>query len=631
VKKLLWTIVTMFRKTLSGIWIGLVFATSAFASNPTISVKAVIEKNMVTMGEPFGFQIQVEGIDNPGTPKVEEITGFSVESLGGQTQNSSSITIVNGKVSKVEFRGYVFSYRLTPQKAGKTTIPSISVPIGSKALRTQPITVWVTQPKATDDFKLDLQFSKTEFYLGEPVVLSVIWSISKNVQNVAFNLPILNNPDFLIEDPKVKQLPNRQYYNLPVGKDTVIAEQGVKVLDGKQFTTLSFRKILIAGKPGVFKSPEASVSCKAMVGYSRQRKRLSPFDDFFNDDFFSLGRKPVYKTFVARSEPVVLTVLAIPEEGKPANFSGYVGHYQVETSATPTQVHVGDPITLTISINGPEYLEKVELPPLSDDSEFAKSFKIPEEMAAGSIKDGAKVFAQTLRAKSETVKEIPPFKLSYFDPDSGTYRIAKSKPIPIEVKATRVVTAEDAEGRDASVPLKSELEAWSQGIAHNYEGPDVLVDQNLRLSSLLRSPLWIMAFTLPLSLYLVLFVFVQLQRKKMADPGHYRSRKALAQFKRRMKRLKMVEHDPEAYAALLNDVRRYLGDKLRMNGAAMTFADVEEHLRPQGIDSEILNELRELFTLCDQGRYGGSVHLGQSFEDLFRKTTEVIQALDQKM
>ena len=368
------------------------------------------------MGEPFLLQIRVEGSDiAPGTdqPDMSGVADFAVEFLGGQSNNSSSITIINGKMSKVESYGYVYSYRLTPKKVGRFEIPSITVPIDagkSKTLRTKPITISVAEPEATDDFHLELKFSKTNFYVGEPVILTVVWYLGKDVESVTFNLPILQDEAFTFLDPKADQDPRKQYFQIQIGGANVLAEKGTGVYNGREYTTLSFRKVLFARKPGSFETPEATVSCKALVGYSARQQRRSPFDGFFDDDFFNPGRKGLYKTFVTRSHPVVLTALALPEEGKPAGFAGWVGRFQVEASASPTEVSIGDPVTLTVSVSGSEYLDHVELPALARDPEIEKDFKIPEEMAAGVVRGDVKQFTQTLRPKSADVKAIPPIK-----------------------------------------------------------------------------------------------------------------------------------------------------------------------------------------------------------------------------
>ena len=90
------------------------------------------------------FQIRLDGADvPPGTapPDTSGISDFTVEYLGGQSNNSSSVTIINNKVNKVESFGYVYSYRLTPKKVGNLQIPSIAVPVDpskSGILHTRP-------------------------------------------------------------------------------------------------------------------------------------------------------------------------------------------------------------------------------------------------------------------------------------------------------------------------------------------------------------------------------------------------------------------------------------------------------------------------------------------------------------
>lgn len=630
------------------------------ARSGDVSVKVAVEKETVAQGEPFVFQIQLEGSDmGPGSaqPDMSGLKDFLVEPMGGQSNNRSSISIINGSMTRVESSGYVYSFRLTPKKTGKLVIPSIAVAVdssGSKVLQTDPVIIRVTAPETSDDFQVEVSYSKTRFYVGEPVLMTVTWYLSRDVESVGFNLPVLETEgltarDLKIEDPakregskmsasdrlkdpKADQEAVKQYIQLPLGQGSVMAEKGQKTYKGSEYTTLTFRKVLLAREPGTFQIPESTVSSKALVGSSKSNRSRNPFDSVFDDDFFSMGRREVRKTFVARSDPVTLTAMALPQQGKPAHFSGCVGSYSIETSASSTDVGVGDPLTLTISISGSEYLENVELPPLSKDPELERDFKIPDEMAAGLIKNGSKIFAQTLRAKSEEVKAIPPVRFSYFDPQRGEYQTAASKPIALRVKPTRIVTEADVEGRVAPKSVKNELEAWSEGIAYNYEGPEVLENQKLTLSTLVRSPLWMMALVLPFSLYMALFVRVQVKRSQMSDPDRSRSRRALATFTKRIKALGSGELlASQSCTDLLDAVRCYLGDKLRLDGAALTFADVQKHLRDRGIDNEITSGLEVIFSLCELGRYGGGVGSAKPLDDLVEDAFQVIRSLDQKL
>ena len=227
------------------------------ASEGGVSARAILETNAVSVGEPFVLQVRLEGGDvAPGTepPDMSGITDFTVDYLGGQSNNSSSVTIVNGNVSKVETFGYVYSYRLTPKKTGEFTIPSIAVPLDaakSKILHTQVVPVRVTEPEATDDFHLELRYSKTSFYLGEPVLLTVVWYLGRDVESVAFNVPILQDETFVVVDPKMDQDPRKQYFQIPMGSGRLLAEKGSGTYRGRQYTTLSFSKVLFAKRPEI--------------------------------------------------------------------------------------------------------------------------------------------------------------------------------------------------------------------------------------------------------------------------------------------------------------------------------------------------------------------------------------------
>jgi hypothetical protein len=487
----------------------------------------------------------------------------------------------------------------------------------------------VTEPEATDDFHLELKFSKTKFYVGEPVILTVVWYLGKDVESVAFNVPILQDEAFAFIDPKIDQDPKRQYFQIQIGGANLLAEKGTGTYNGREYTTLSFRKVLFAKRPGAFETPEATVSCKALVGYSGRQPRRGALDGFFNDDFFNPGRRALYKTCVARSQPVVLTALALPEEGKPANFAGWVGRFHVDASASPTEVSIGDPLTLMVSVSGSEYLDNVDLPALSKDPEIERDFKVPEEMAAAVVRGTVKQFTQTLRPRSAAVKAIPPLKIPYFNPDAGRYEIAQSKPIALTVKDARILTSADVEGKSGDTAIrKSEIENCSQGIAYNYEGPEVLERQVYRVSSVVRTPLWVTVMVVPFLGFVSLLVFIRVRGRQTANPDRLRSRKAFARFRQRVNAMGAEgPRGSDVCAALLDALRAYLGDKLRLNHSALTLADIEEELKKKGVDAGISERLRSLFTACEQGSYGG-MGLHKPFEDLARDALDVIRSLD---
>ncbi|MEW6355424.1 MAG: BatD family protein [Planctomycetota bacterium] len=568
-----------------------------------LSAKAVVEKDEVFVGEPFILQIQVEGDESPPKPDVSGITDFHVQELGGQQNSSQSISIINGQMSKVVHRGYIFNYRLTPKKSGTLNIPSIAVSAGGRKFNTNPVMIAVNEPTEVEDFKFRLELSKTKCYVGEPITLKGVFYFSKEIQSAAFNVPALDNGMAHLYEPATPQDPNKKYYRLLMNNDEAIATLDQGELDGKPYAALRFSKILIPKQAGDMDFSSASAACEALEGYRKRRAPRSVFEDGFFDDFFG-RRTGVYKKYVVPPNPLSLHVLPVPTEGQPPGYSGLVGEYRIEASAKPTEVNVGDPITLTIKVSGPPYLDHVELPPLDKQPAFADSFKIPKEIAPGKVESGAKVFTQTIRATTLDVKEIPAIELPYFDVERGQYAVAKTKPIPLTVRETKVVTAQDAEGRDLPAAAKSELVAWTKGIAHNYEDLSVLTDQRAGPAMWLRSSAWLAILGLPPLAYVVLLVTTTVARRRAADPGAVRARRAYRELAKALMEAQRGRRE-DSHAAALEAMRQYLGCKLRLPPGALTFADAEAALASRHVDDETIQSMDKFFRECEAGRYGG--------------------------
>ncbi|MGD9158069.1 MAG: BatD family protein [Desulfobacteraceae bacterium] len=593
----------MFSRIIFSILIFFIACTSTYASE--LSAKAVVESTEVYAGETFAFQIQVFGSESPEQPDLSGWKGIRVQFLGGSQNSSSSITIINGKMTRNEKKGYVFSYHLTAEKTGTLVIPSIEIRSGNDTVQTNPLVIIARKPAETDDFKLRLQLSKETCYVGEPITLTVTWYIGKNVNNFNLDLPVIHDTRFEFAAPEIDQNSGKKLYRIPLGGSEVIGEQGQKSLDGKRFTTISFKKVLIPVESGSIPIDPATLTCSAQTGYSRRSD--DPVSSFFDDDFFGSSRRAVYKRVVVPSNKLTLRVRELPIEGRPANFKGHIGNYKIETSASPVEVNVGDPITLTVTVKGPEYLEHVELPPLNDQSAFTGRFKIPDERASAETKGNSKIFTQTIRPLSPDVDEIPPVKLPYFDTKKGEYRIAKSAPIPLSVKETKVLTLLDAEGKSDITITGNDIETWGKGIAFNYEDMSVLEKQYLTPLSCFTSGPWPYLVFCPPLLFVILLVCTSINRKRNDDPLKVLSRKAFGNLQKAFKDTESAPPD-RACEMVLDIFREYLGVKLRLpSGGAITFADARQKLESIGIEQDIIENLKEMFESCEAARYAGNI------------------------
>jgi len=571
-----------------------------------LSADAVVERSSVFVGEPFIFQIQVSGSENPKKPDLSEITDFIVEYHGGQVNSSRSVTIINGQMTQDVKQGYIFSYQLVPKRTGKLLLPSVTVHADGQRVQTNPVVIHVQKPSETEDFKLRLYLSKQECYVGEPVTLTVIWYLGQDVRKFNISLPLIEQKDlFYFFDPQVDFNSGKKFYRIPLGDGEVVGEKGRGRLGDKEFATITFKKVLIPKQAGLVNIKPATLVCEALTGYRQMRQR--PFGkDFFNDDFFGLGRQGVYQKVIVPSNTLNLKVYDVPAKGQPANFAGHIGEYKIQAQATPTQISVGDPITLTLTLSGPDYLEQVDLPPLDHQSELNRNFKIPRERAVGEASGKIKVFTQTIRPLKPNIKEIPSIELSYFDTRTGEYRTARTDPIPIQVKAARVVTALDAEGAAVSNPSGSEIETWTKGIAYNYEDMSVIENHGFGPVSWLKSPVWFCMIVIPPMVYLILWVGLFFISRQNADPFASRARKAYGRLTASIKKAQRTESEQQSYQVILNAFRKYLGDKLRFPHGSLTFNDVKDSLSTKGVDSETLENLKSLFERCEARRFAGN-------------------------
>jgi hypothetical protein len=313
---------------------------AVWAQESELTVTAAVEKTQVYAGQPFVLQIQVTGSDEVKPPDLSGLDDFQVQEAGGGQNNSQSISIVNGKISRVVRRGYTFNYRLTAKRAGDLMIPAIVVTAEGKTRRTEPIRMRAVPPSENEDFKLRLDFSGQRVYVGQPVILTVTWYVGGNVEEFGFNIPLLDDKRFDVTGFNDDIDPNQQdaYVRIPLGDDVVIGRKSRAALDGRTFLTVKFEKVLIPKQAGTIQVPQATVSMRAVQGYQR-RGGNSVLDDFFSDGVF--GRRAVYEDFVVPSNTPTLEVAALPTEGRPAGFTGLVGPFKIEADATPTDISKG--------------------------------------------------------------------------------------------------------------------------------------------------------------------------------------------------------------------------------------------------------------------------------------------------
>ncbi len=561
----------------------LLFLSPTALAQSDINVSAQLEKSSVFVDEAVVLSIIVEGSNSPERPALRLPDGVVGEFLGGQDSSTRFTSIVNGVRDERISRQYIFRYQLTPTREGVFTIPGAEVAINGRTYTTEPVRLAARQPEQSSEFALRVEVDRDTLYVGEPARLRIVWSLGADVKSVsaarmegidAFELatPRDRVPAGRSRDPDAP-------VELTMFGRTVVGTRGSETVDGRRITTFTFEQVITPREAGVHELGPMSLTFDAVTG---QRPRT--FWDFPGDD------RSLTRRMSVRSRPITITVNPLPEDGRPADFTGLVGDYTLSASAEPLSVSVGDPITLRLIADGPDPTSRVEAPDLSRYPAF-DGFRLSSEgwrVDSGDL-PGPRAFSTTLRVADAAVTEIPAIEIPYFDPSDERYKRARSEPIPLNVRATREVTAADALGGSFAISARpaTSLDSAGPGFVANATGAWVLADEGGGLFDTVRSPLVATVLVAPPLAFFGALAVRALGRRSDAHGARVaRARREAAAAIR-----KGPAEGPIIAAAL----RRYAGAVLNINPDAVTPFDCA----PAG-----LARVGAVLSDCDAGRFG---------------------------
>jgi len=564
------------------------------ATADSLSAQVKVESREVFVGDPFTLQVVVSGQEQPTPPDLSHLKNFKVEDLGVSNSSSSNVTVINGQMHQsIQFQ-YIYSYRITPLKSGLFTIPSFQIKTKQEETATRSFQIRVTPPIEDSSFKLIQELSKKSAFIGEPLTLKITWFLASDAEEPHFAMPILNDKRFTVAPLKIERQAGYEYIRLPLATGhEVFAIKGMQKLNGQLFTTITFKEVVIPREVGELSLPQIVVTGKKITGYENSRQMGFFGRDPFFDDFFT-GKQAIYKRFAIPSNTPKITVKALPTVGKPSNFSGLIGDYSIITNATPTEVNVGDPITLTIEIAGPDYLENVTSFPLNLQTELLKSFKIPAEMASPKNSRGVVSFTQTIRPIRADITAIPQLQLVYFDSKDEQYKTATSDSIPLKVSPAHIVTASDVEGvniennNDQKSP-----EIATNGIAYNYTDVEQLLANNNYSNTIRLNNYWIILAFLPCVIYIFILLNAFFAKFKFKQK----------RYQLLLKKLKQLCTNNTSAAEILPIFMSYLSEKFNLPLGICSFEDIKPYLNQQTLSEQLQRELADCLSKLEAANY----------------------------
>lgn len=516
---------------------------------PAATLTARLSGNNFYLGESITLELVFEGGTPTSAPQIS-VPGLAIR-FGGTKQFMQT---VNGRT----VNEFILTYQVTPQKPGTYTIPPVVSMVGNQRVASAPVQFTVNQVDtavANQSAFIILTVPKTNLYVGELAIIQAeLYAIAE--QN---GLPELKAEGFT---------PGKWL------------GQGSQVVNfsGRNYARYSFVSYVIPNQPGRFELGPARFGVRLPAPNARRT--------FFGDILDWVN------TEVA-SKAVPVTVWPLPATNVPPSFLGAVGSFNVVVTASPTNVAVGDPVTVKVEISGNSLLDSLILPPQPAWKEFRvypPTSKLENANALGL--GGRKIFEQVVVPQSTEVRQVPPFQFTFFDTAAGVYRTLTGPVFPLIVRPSA-----------SGMPIGPVEETNQVDIVH--------IKPELGAVTLAQAPLLARPGFLALQLLPVAVWLALLARRKHLDrlannPRLRRRReadKAIAAGLSELPKLAAPPTAQEFFAAVFRLLQERLGERLNLPASAITESVIDERLRPAGVEEDVLKDLGELFQICNQARY----------------------------
>lgn len=299
------------------------------------------------------------------------------------------------------------------------------------------------------------------------------------------------------------------------------------------------------------------------------------------------------------SDPVAVRVSPLPDEGRPSGFlNAHVGRFALSASVDRYQTEAGQPVTLTVVLNGNTNMDRVALPrlPAIPGARVFPPTESKQSWQEGDRLVGRRV-AEYLVVPGEPGQfRIPSMSFAYYDTDAQGYRNLSTPDFTIVATAAGSVPG----GAPAPAFQKQDLFA-SEDSLRPFAPRAELENRNGRFFG---SLLFVALFWGPLALVALVWATDAgrwLLRRRAGDARSFREREArslAAELSR------TAERPDKAFAALL---ARWIVLRLELLFDApfggLTHDQLAEALAGRGLAPESVAALLEILRTCDLLRY----------------------------
>ena len=357
-------------------------------------------------------------------------------------------------------------------------------------------------------------------------------------------------------------------------------------------------------------------SANVLIVVAGENGQWGPFGSFFG------GQQ---KQVSLATDPVSITSLPLPAVNVPPTFNGAVGDFRMSASAGPTNVAVGDPVTLRVQISGRGSLDSVALPSQTNWNDFKLFTPTSKTETSDDLGDeGSKTFEQIVTPQNANIHELPPISFSFFNPDDGNYHTLTQPATPLFVTAVGATPLPTVAGTKP----ENQTPQQPQDIVPIRENFGALAQAG---APLVTRPAFLAVQTVPVLAFVSLLVWRR-RADNLANNPRLRRQRAVEQLiaggLEDLNKFAAENKSNEFFAMLFRLMQEELGERLNCPAISITEADVDERLVALGAKPETINSLRELFQACNQARYA-PVQTSQELSALASKFKDTVAELQQ--
>jgi len=568
---------------------------------------ASVDKNPVEQNDRFEVSFTFEGSD------INSIRNFIPPSfndfkiLSGPNQ-STSMQIINGAVSASR----TFSYILIAPSTGTFTIGSASIEYKGQTLKTEPLRITVVKgtakPKdeqiagvSEDEIAKNLfiraSVDKSRAYLGEQI--TVTYKLYTRL-NIAAQMSI----------SKLPQYNGFWAEELETSRNLTFSTE---VVDGKKYSVAVLKKAaLFPSQTGKLEITPFELTVPIEIPKKRNPNNI--WDSFFDDPF---RRGEIYQ-YNAKSNTVRVDVIPLPEDHKPASFTGAVGKFDFSASIDKQKTKTNEPINLKLSISGTGNLTLLRLPEFELPAGFEKyEPKVNDQINRLNKIGGIKTVEYLLIPRISGTREIKPVQFSYFDPDLKRYIELKSNPFYITIE----------QGDSASnyyIAQKEGVQQLGTDIHFIKTNFDDIKKKEQHLIS--KTSFWI-ATALPLLAFIGLIGWKRKQDKLSGNIQLLKYQRAEKIAKSRFKRaVKFLEagNSEAYYAEIAQAFFGYLEDKLHIPKSEFTLDKAHSVLIEKGIDIQLADRMKKAGEKCEFIRFAPNANASTAMKDFYDELLNVV-------